>query len=58
MKNKIVFFGNIFVDNFENYLRMKDSLTVFTIIKFFDYIINIRGKYSAKSIKFFKRKRC
>jgi hypothetical protein len=57
MKNKIVFFGNIFVDNFENYLRMKDSFnSIYDNKIFFDYIINIRGKYSAESIKFFKKK--
>ncbi len=57
MKNKIIFFGNIFVDNFENYLRMKDSFnSIYDNKIFFDYIINIRGKYSAKSIKFFKKK--
>jgi hypothetical protein len=57
MKNKIVFFGNIFVDNFENYLRMKDSFnSIYDNKIFFDYIINIRGKYATKSIGYFKKK--
>ena len=57
MKNKILFFGNIYVNSKENFLRMKDSFDGIYKKKIFcSYILNIRGKFADQSINYFKKK--
>lgn len=57
MRSKIIFFGNIYVDSKENFLRMKDSFDSIYKKKLFDkYVINIRGKFTNQSVNFLKKK--
>jgi hypothetical protein len=58
MKNKILFFGNIYVNSRENFLRMKDSFdSIYKKKIFCNYILNIRGKFANQSINYFKKRK-
>ena len=50
-RTKILFFGNIFVNDKEKFIHMKDSFeSIFDKNLFSNAIINIRGKFAKKSL--------
>ena len=53
----MLFFGNIFVNDYEQLLRMKDSFNSFSLKYFEEIIINIRGDYKNQAAEFFFHKK-
>ena len=56
MTKSLLFFGNIFVNSEENFLRMKDSYESIDKKLFKDFVINIRGNLSERAIEYFLSK--
>lgn len=53
---KISVFANFYINDYERFLRMKDSFLSFNKAKIDMWVINVRGKFSKKSIDFFNTK--
>ena len=56
MNKNVIFFGNIYINNEESFLRMKDSFNSFNNFLFSEIIINIRGSFKIKASEFFLSK--
>lgn len=57
MHRKTLFFGNIFVNSKENYLRMRDSFEKIDNSLFSNFVLNIRGEYKNNAIQYFNSKK-
>ena len=58
IKTEILFFGNIFVNDEEKFIHMRDSFeSIFDENLFSTAIINVRGKLAKKSLNYLKSKR-
>lgn len=53
---KISVFANFYINDYERFLRMKDSFLSFNKAKIDMWVINVRGKFSKKSIEFLNTK--
>ena len=58
IKTEILFFGNIFVNDEEKFIHMRDSFeSIFDENLFSTAIINVRGKLAKKSLNYLKSKK-
>lgn len=54
--NKISVFANFYINDHERFLRMKNSFLSFYKANIGNWVINVRGSYSKKTILFLKQK--